>query len=314
MRELLDKYRKLLTEQHAEKINGLQITNTLQPCPGDTIFTLPNGNTIPIGTIQGALCAHTPIIKTCSHDTNNGPVVNPASCRHYPDRAITSTGGGPLVSNLPGVGSPATAVNLYQIGDCFSWNNNNDIECIVGFDGLLAPTMDRPPFTCDDCGQDNNTNGISDCIDCDYDSNPPVEPIGIDPTLTVATGVSDVLPPLPTDVGVNLGVYDKKNCTCCKEDDNGTISGFSPSTPILTTASCSQFNDPSNGITNCVDSPLWDEKECDDREIWMCEGGNCFEHPSGTFTSQADCESKCGHSPRKNPEDDKEISRIKELF
>ena len=48
-------------------------------------------------------------------------------------------------------------------------------------------------------------------------------------------------------------------------------------------------------------------------ETWLCEGGNCFEHPLGTFPSQADCESKCGHSPRKNPEDD-EISRIKGLF
>jgi|TARA_R110000822_G_scaffold49196_2_gene128999 hypothetical protein len=46
------------------------------------------------------------------------------------------------------------------------------------------------------------------------------------------------------------------------------------------------------------------ESECEDKcgrsntgeDKWLCEGGECYNHPSGTYTSLPDCEKNCGRS------------------
>ena len=53
----------------------------------------------------------------------------------------------------------------------------------------------------------------------------------------------------------------QKNCTCCKKTEGGTISGFSPSTSIPVSDSCSQFNGQ-NGSYGCVETTLWSLSKC----------------------------------------------------
>ena len=78
------------------------------------------------------------------------------TCRNYSIRCVTKE-----------IGSEP-----YQIGECFTWNNNNKIECVVGFstDTPLQGTLSREEFTpealANDGQYDVNNNGVPDHIDC----------------------------------------------------------------------------------------------------------------------------------------------------
>ena len=105
---------------------------------------------------------YTPVLRQCSIDTN-GDVFSLNSfnpdipsqqhpnlgsyipiCRVYPDGCITKMGVSIGFSSADGPQSE----KLYQIGDCFSWSNNEKIECIVGFSDILSSTkLPRVDYT-----------------------------------------------------------------------------------------------------------------------------------------------------------------------
>ena len=174
-----------------------------------------------------------------------------------------------------------------------------------------------------------NTNATVDDGSCTY--TPITTPVGVENPLTVLTHANPTI--------------ETKYCSCCEEGGGG----FSISTPIPINDLCAQFNDPSNGISNCVETTKWNKEDCEERELpekfscdrktgncypdptgpfitmadckkecrpdrggdrWMCEGGNCYPNPNGQFTTQQDCEAKCGNDERLK----EEINRIKELL
>ena len=102
------------------------------------------------------------ILRKCSHGTDGTPysTVGNQTCNVYPYLVYNQSVSG----NVP-----------FQIGECFAWNhdvvgNGNGIVCVVDYTTQpvsSAATLHRDQHTCQDCGQDANNNGVSDCIDCD---------------------------------------------------------------------------------------------------------------------------------------------------
>ena len=91
------------------------------------------------------------------------------------------------------------------------------------------------------------------------------------------------------------------NCMCCKDERTNTSS------------KCDRCDDPGEFRLNgqcikCIEDV--NNPGCckgqstvshgDDR--WLCEGGTCHNHPSGTYTSQSACENNCGRSNTGNGE------------
>jgi len=140
----------LLTEQYTPGTYGLQIVNYTS--------VNANGNTI----------CHSPILRVCNHNTA-GTITHSftsQTCRHYYNYGYG------CVMDPAGRGTTP-----YQIGDCFSWNGNTKIECIVGFSTVKKSIGARDRETCNECGNDvlppmgwNGNpapgNGVNDCVDC----------------------------------------------------------------------------------------------------------------------------------------------------
>jgi len=122
----LQEDRRLLQEQNSGGDYGQQITNTID---------------------QNGQC-YTPIVKKCSVLTTGQPSPD-TNCRYYPLRCLKDPQGNP-----------------YQIGECFSWNDNDFIECVVGYTNFLKPTLARIRHTCPACSNDTDGDGHFDCIDC----------------------------------------------------------------------------------------------------------------------------------------------------
>jgi hypothetical protein len=124
----LTENRRLLKEQSGGGVYGLQIVNTID---------------------ADGKC-YTPLLRKCETDTNGNVGVS-TTCRHYDVACVTD------MSN-----------NLYQIGDCFSWDGNDKIECIVGFATPKKQNkIPRVEYTCNECTLDTNSNGVPDCTDCE---------------------------------------------------------------------------------------------------------------------------------------------------
>ena len=112
-----------------------------------------------VNTMDANNECHTPLLRKCEHDTN-GVSGTPQTCRHYEPRCLKDLNG-----------------QILQIGDCFSWDGNDKIECIVGFAGLKSNSMKRtactddPTHCCDECAVDvlpsPNGNGVSDGMECE---------------------------------------------------------------------------------------------------------------------------------------------------
>ena len=102
------------------------------------------------------------ILRKCSHGTDGTPysTVGNQTCNVYPYLVYNNSVSG----NVP-----------FQIGECFAWNhdivgNGHGIVCVVDYTNQPVSsqaTIHRDQHTCQDCGQDANNNGVSDCIDCD---------------------------------------------------------------------------------------------------------------------------------------------------
>ena len=148
-----------MTEQSGNTgSHGLQITNVLEPMPYGP----------PFSNFSTQQFCHTPILRTCNHDSSGDPWTANQTCRHYTVVSNwTPPGGrqsyGPFTTGC--IIDYNTSQPL-QIGDCFSWAHNNKVECIVGFSAIKGLTLQRYPTYCLECGQDNDNNGIDDCIDC----------------------------------------------------------------------------------------------------------------------------------------------------
>ena len=247
MRHSLDKYNRLLTEQVGNNSYGMQILNTIQDCASDTMGYRPNGT---YGILPpGSLCAYTPILKMCSHDTTGTQNVTGTSCRHYEHKALGTSSHSNW--DYGGVGTS----ELYQIGDCFSWMNSTGIECIVGFSAVLAQTMHRQLKTCTDCGLDANTNNIPDCIDCDgqvFNGNIP----GCLDCTTCSNYGGNLSPPVDMDDGSCLGCTDSTatnynpnaqiddgNCVYVGGCTDSTATNYDPAA-ITDDGSCEGCMDP----------------------------------------------------------------------
>ena len=169
--------KKLIAEQYTPGIppgsHGLQITNVAEPNP-----YAPQVNLSPYINLFNQVWCHTPILRTCNHDSNNNPWRANQACRHYivSDHNATIAQYGLHVLNNPktievgciarwnwGTGTFGAPL---QIGDCFSWDENNKVECIVGFSATKGLSISKELITCNECGQDSNNNNIDDCIDC----------------------------------------------------------------------------------------------------------------------------------------------------
>ena len=123
----LQEDRRLLKEQNSGGDYGQQITNVID---------------------QNDQC-YTPIVKKCSVLTTGQPSAD-TNCRYYELRCIKkNNNGGP-----------------YQIGECFTWQDNDNIECIVGFTNFKATTLPRAQESCPACLNDTDGDGHMDCIDC----------------------------------------------------------------------------------------------------------------------------------------------------
>ena len=60
--------------------------------------------------------------------------------------------------------------------------------------------------------------------------------------------------------------HETKNCSCCKQIEGGSVTAYSPSTPIPMGDPCSQFDDPGNGVYGCEDQTVFDITRCEGYE------------------------------------------------
>ena len=102
----------------------------------------------------------------------------------------------------------------------------------------------------------------------------------------------------PNEFCANCGpgayYYNHVDCPCCEDD-------------TTTSSKCKRCDNPGefrmNGVCmKCVEdvnNPGCCKGEStvgNGGDKWLCEGGACYNHPSGTYTSLPDCEKNCGRS------------------
>ena len=224
----LTENRRLLKEQTGGGVYGLQIVNQLD---------------------ANDKC-HTPLLRKCETDTN-GNVGIATTCRHYPLRCMTD---------------PQN--NIYQIGDCFSWDNNDKIECIVGFAASKRGRMGRTEHTCNECSVDiNPSNGVMDCTDCEGQTWTSQIPGCLD--CPNCSNFGGNLPNPPTqDDGSCLGCTDSNasNYEPNADIDDGSCINVPP--PITYNCYSGLCEDPGDGsgihasLSNCITSPECDRWKC----------------------------------------------------
>tara|TARA_R110000765_G_scaffold133393_1_gene232178 strand:- start:501 stop:2345 length:1845 start_codon:yes stop_codon:yes gene_type:complete len=226
----LTENRRLLKEQTGGGVYGLQIVNT----------------------IDANNKCHTPLLRKC--ETNTLGVVNPldTTCRHYTAACVRDT-----------------SSNLYQIGDCFSWQGNKKIECIVGFAALKKVLkINRTEYTCNECSVDiNPANGVPDCTDCEGQTWTSNYPGCLDCPNCSNYGGNLSTPPT-TDDGSCLGCTDSNasNYEPNADIDDGSCINVPP--PITYNCYSGLCEDPGDGsgihasLSNCITSPECDRWKC----------------------------------------------------
>jgi len=210
----------LLTEQYGGGNYGLQIINT------------------PYINNYGNWACHSPILRKCENDTNGNidPNYTP-SCRHYSVNnwgcIVKNDGSWDGTTQNPNTNIPTP----FQIGECFSWTNNNKIECVVGF-STIKRAMQRYEYVCSTCGQDVNNNQIDDCLDCDGATWNGSIPGCLDcPNCTNYGG--NLNPPVNVDDGSCLGCTDPNSNNY---EPNADIDDGSCGTPGCTDPTANNYD------------------------------------------------------------------------
>jgi len=89
---------------------------------------------------------------------------------------------------------------------------------------------------------------------------------------TFASGYSGQMYTTQSDCTANSeckptgGDRETKQCTCCRKEEGGLISGFSVTQSIPVGDPCSQFDNSQPGVYGCADSTIWDAKDCEPRD------------------------------------------------
>ena len=208
----LNEEKALLNEQNVPtNYYGLQITNAFDA----------NGY------------CHTPLLRKCKYNTA-GNIIGSQSCRHYGVKCITN----------PTTGDP------YQIGECFSWSNNNKIECIIGFSAQMAGALQRDQYGCDECSVDvNPANGIMDCVDCSGMTWSGDNP-GCLNCPNCSNYGANYNPPVNVDDGSCLGCTNPLaiNYEPNADIDDGSCGQAPDVLGCLDCPSCSNYGGPNSGV------------------------------------------------------------------
>jgi len=224
----LQEDRRLLQEQNNSGGDyGQQITNTID---------------------QNGQC-YTPIVKKCAIMTNGQPSPD-TNCRYYPLRCLTDPQGNP-----------------YQIGECFSWANNDFIECVVGYTNFLRTTLARNPHNCPSCSTDIDGDGHPDCIDCSDETFTSDIPGCLDcPNCSNYGG--NLTPPVNLDDGSCLGCTDPNfaNYEPNADIDDGSCQNPPPTPNFDCISGLCEENIAGTGVhatlNDCLMSQDCDRWEC----------------------------------------------------
>ena len=152
------------------------------------------GNQIVNGILYQTNKCYTPVLRQCSIDTE-GNIFSLGSfdsnipstqypdlgtyiptCRHYPNACVVKK---PVNANMNDgswtiqynqTGNNFQTEKIYQIGECFTWDSDTKIECVVGFADLVGDVIYRLNYTNEAEGSDGqydvNNNGVPDHLDC----------------------------------------------------------------------------------------------------------------------------------------------------